>query len=51
MTNEQVQTRVKWLLKDLKENRIIAEDVYLDSRLFAVRSAKHVIIVSKILFI
>ena len=42
MTNEQIQTRVKWLLKDLKEHHIVAEDVFLDNRLFAMRSAKHV---------
>lgn len=42
MTNEQLQTRVKWLLKDLKEHHIIADDVFLDNRLFAMRSAKHV---------
>lgn len=42
MTKEQLQTRVKWLVKELKDNYIIAQDVQVDSRMFAVRSAKHV---------
>ena len=42
MTTDQLQTRIKWFLKDLKESYVIAEDTTLDTRLFAVRSAKHV---------
>lgn len=42
MTKEQLHTRVKWLLKDLKMYHVIADDVGLDARLFAIRSAKHV---------
>jgi hypothetical protein len=42
MTKEQLQTRVKWLIKELKDHYIIADDIQLDTRLFAIRSAKHV---------
>ena len=42
MTTDQLQTRIKWFLKDLKESYVIAEDTTLDTRLFAIRSAKHV---------
>jgi hypothetical protein len=35
-------TRIKWVLNELKENRIVANDLYIDSRMFAIRSAKHV---------
>ena len=42
MTKEQLQLRVKWLVRELKANFVIAEDVQVDTRLFAVRSAKHV---------
>ena len=42
LTNEQLQTRVKWMLKELKANKVIPDDIILDSRLFAVRSSKHV---------
>lgn len=43
MTKEQIQTRIKWFLKELKENNVIAQDIELDTRLVAIRSAKHVI--------
>ncbi|CAF0998747.1 unnamed protein product [Brachionus calyciflorus] len=42
MTKEQLQTRIKWMLNELKSNKIIPNDVYLDTRLFAIRSSKHV---------
>ena len=42
MTKEQLQTRVKWFIKDLKDKHVIAEDIELDTRLVAIRSAKHV---------
>ncbi len=42
MTKEQVENRIKWLLRDLKENHVIPDDVQLDSRLIAIRSARHV---------
>ena len=42
LTKEQLQTRVKWMLKDLIKYRVIADDTGLDSRMFAIRSAKHV---------
>lgn len=42
MTKEQIQTRVKWMLNELKEHKIISNEVILDSRLFAIRSSKHV---------
>ena len=37
-----MQTRVKWLLKDLIKYQVIADDIGLDARMFAIRSAKHV---------
>lgn len=43
MTNEQLQLRVKWLLQELKDHHIIPDDIILDNRFFAIRSAKHVI--------
>ncbi|RMZ96160.1 hypothetical protein BpHYR1_050566 [Brachionus plicatilis] len=42
MTKEQIQTRVKWMLNELKEHKIIANDIILDTRLFAIRSSKHI---------
>ena len=43
MTKEQLQTRVKWFLKELKEYHVIPSDIELDTRLIAIRSAKHVL--------
>lgn len=42
MTKEQLQTRVKWALKELKGQNVIPDDIQLDTRSFAIRSAKHV---------
>ncbi|CAF0731036.1 unnamed protein product [Didymodactylos carnosus] len=42
LTTEQIRTRCDWAVKELKENQIIPDDIQVDTRLFAVRSAKHV---------
>ncbi|UJR35409.1 hypothetical protein I4U23_028166 [Adineta vaga] len=42
LTPEQIRTRCEWAVKHLKEHQVIPEDVQVDARLFAVRSAKHV---------
>ncbi|CAF1939436.1 unnamed protein product [Rotaria magnacalcarata] len=42
LSPEQIRTRCEWAVKHLKEHQVIPEDVQVDARLFAVRSAKHV---------
>ncbi|CAF3574213.1 unnamed protein product, partial [Rotaria sordida] len=42
LSPEQIRTRCEWAVKHLKEHQVIPEDVHVDARLFAVRSAKHV---------
>ncbi|CAF2762566.1 unnamed protein product [Rotaria sp. Silwood2] len=42
LSPEQIRTRCEWAVKHLKEHQVIPEDVHIDARLFAVRSAKHV---------
>ncbi len=42
MTKEQIQTRIQWVLDELKKQNVVADDLALDTRLFANRSAKNV---------
>lgn len=42
LTDQQKQTRVDWVVEELKKKNVIAEDVYVDTRLFAMRSADQV---------
>ncbi|KAK3602636.1 hypothetical protein CHS0354_034226 [Potamilus streckersoni] len=42
LSQQQKQTRVEWMMEELKSCNIIPEDVHLDSRHFAMRSADHV---------
>ncbi|XP_053383962.1 uncharacterized protein LOC123536322 isoform X2 [Mercenaria mercenaria] len=42
LTDQQKQTRVDWMVEELKKKNVIAEDVFVDTRLFAMRSADHV---------
>lgn len=37
-----METRVGWVVDELKKCNVLPEDVYVDSRLFAMRSADHV---------
>ncbi|WAR01827.1 Y381-like protein [Mya arenaria] len=42
LTEQQKQTRVDWVVEELKKCRVIPDDVHIDTRLFAMRSADHV---------
>ncbi|KAH3877689.1 uncharacterized protein LOC127872130 isoform X2 [Dreissena polymorpha] len=42
LTDQQKQTRVDWVVEELKKCNVLPEDVFVDSRLFAMRSADHV---------
>ncbi|XP_060562778.1 uncharacterized protein LOC132722318 isoform X4 [Ruditapes philippinarum] len=42
LTDQQKQTRIDWVVEELKKKNVIAEDVFVDTRLFAMRSADHV---------
>ena len=42
LSQQQMETRVGWVVEELKKCSILPDDVYVDSRLFAMRSADHV---------
>ncbi|KAL4225170.1 hypothetical protein ACF0H5_015862 [Mactra antiquata] len=42
LTDQQKQTRIDWVVAELKKKNVIADDVFVDTRLFAMRSADHV---------
>ncbi|XP_050411091.1 uncharacterized protein LOC126825502 [Patella vulgata] len=42
LTAQQKQTRVDWIVDELKKCNVIPDDVKIDARLFAMRSADHV---------
>ena len=42
LSQQQMETRVGWVIEELKKCSILPDDVYVDSRLFAMRSADHV---------
>ena len=42
MTKEQLQTRIKWIIRDLKEENILRNEFQVDTSLVAAKSAKHV---------
>jgi hypothetical protein len=42
LTKDQIQTRMQWILNELKKYKVIADDIKLDTRMFAIRSADHV---------
>lgn len=45
LTEQQKQTRVDWMVEELKKCNVIPEDVFVDSRMFAMRNSEHVNIV------
>ncbi|PVD34056.1 hypothetical protein C0Q70_05318 [Pomacea canaliculata] len=42
LTQQQCQTRIDWVLDELKRCNILPSDVYIDARMFAMRNADHV---------
>ncbi|XP_060080381.1 uncharacterized protein LOC132559772 [Ylistrum balloti] len=42
LSQQQKQTRVEWVVDELKTCQVLPDDVVVDSRLFAMRSADHV---------
>ncbi|XP_071099543.1 uncharacterized protein [Haliotis cracherodii] len=42
LSQQQKQTRVEWVLEELKRCNVIPIDTYVDARMFAMRSADHV---------
>eukprot|EP00794_Sanderia_malayensis_P010823 gene10823-11975_t len=42
LTLAQKETRVEWMMEELKRHEVIPEDVFIDSRMFAMRSAEQV---------
>ncbi|KAI8781208.1 hypothetical protein BgiBS90_018559 [Biomphalaria glabrata] len=42
LSPQQIQTRINWAIEELKKCEILPNDVYVDSRLFAMRNADHV---------
>ncbi|CAL1541164.1 unnamed protein product [Lymnaea stagnalis] len=42
LTTQQVQTRVNWVVDELKKCDVLPQDAYVDSRLFAMRSSDQV---------
>ena len=47
LTKEQIQTRITWILDELKRYDVVSKDLKIDTRMFAIRSSKHVCIESK----
>jgi len=42
LTQQQKQTRIDWIVEDLKANGVLPQDSNVDSRLFVIRSADQV---------
>ncbi|GFO50623.1 ankyrin-3 [Plakobranchus ocellatus] len=42
LSQQQLQTRVEWVVEELKSCEVLPQDVYVDPRMFAMRSADHV---------
>ncbi|XP_064635397.1 uncharacterized protein LOC135492725 [Lineus longissimus] len=42
LTQQQKITRVEWIVAELRKCDIIPEDIYVDTRMFAMRSADHI---------
>ena len=42
LSEDQKRTRIQWIVDELKRSEIIADDVFVDTRMFAMRSAQHV---------
>ncbi|XP_005093507.2 uncharacterized protein LOC101862335 [Aplysia californica] len=42
LSQQQLQTRVEWVVEELKQCDVLPHDVYVDPRMFAMRSADHV---------
>ena len=42
LSQQQCQTRVDWVLEELKRCGVLPSDTHVDARMFAMRSADHV---------